>query len=240
MNYRFSDRSTAIVPAAGVLFGLEEVDPAFYRGWRGECPGCIQDTASFGGLCGQAGIPVTIGVNNGATKAGAVDRARAAIDRIAPGGLLVLYFSGHGGQMPDGDGDEEDGMDETICLWDGPLVDDLIWKGLDYAVRRNVRIWMVTDSCNSGTNYRGPHRYAPVAAVAGAPRLLHWGGCSDGEASFGGRQGGAFTNAICRAFAHCMTYRELFAAASGKMELWRQMPTKEMSGETFEELEVFK
>jgi hypothetical protein len=38
----------------------------------------------------------------------------------------VFFVSGHGGQVKDTDGDEEDGLDETLCLWDGQCADDFL------------------------------------------------------------------------------------------------------------------
>jgi hypothetical protein len=37
------------------------------------------------------------------------------VEDARPGDLLVLTFSGHGAQIPDVTGEEEDGMDEAIC-----------------------------------------------------------------------------------------------------------------------------
>lgn len=46
-----------------------------------------------------------------------------------PNDSLFLHFSGHGGQTEDLDGDEEDGLDETIYPVDfkhaGMIVDDV-------------------------------------------------------------------------------------------------------------------
>ncbi len=48
------------------------------------------------------------------------------------GDSLLLHFSGHGSQKRDTDGDEEDGMDETICPMDyeraGVIVDDELFE----------------------------------------------------------------------------------------------------------------
>ena len=44
------------------------------------------------------------------------------------GDSLILHYSGHGGSVKDTDGDEEDGMDETLCPVDyaknGVIIDD--------------------------------------------------------------------------------------------------------------------
>src|SRR4051794_11450693 len=58
-------------------------------------------------------------VNARATKANIVDRLQLLIDSARPGDVLVFYFSGHGSQIRDRDGDElSDALDEVICPYD--------------------------------------------------------------------------------------------------------------------------
>ena len=65
--------------------------------------------------------------------------------------ILLLTYSGHGGQVPDSNGDEEDDrMDETWVLYDRQLVDDELWA-LWSEFAAGVRIFVVSDSCHSGT-----------------------------------------------------------------------------------------
>jgi len=40
---------------------------------------------------------------------------RWLVEGASAGDVLFFHFSGHGGQQVDTHGDEEDGMDETIC-----------------------------------------------------------------------------------------------------------------------------
>ena len=61
---------------------------------------------------------------------------------------LFLYFSGHGGQTVDLDGDEVDGQDEFICPVDfktaGVIVDDelktLLSRWLPKGVREEIKL----------------------------------------------------------------------------------------------------
>ena len=111
-----------------------------------------------------------------------------ATDRMEPGDTLVFYFSGHGGQQPDEDGEELDGRDETLLSYDGAIVDDElndIWRRFP----AGSRIVMISDSCNSGTNYRlrgqdlrdpspiNPMKEEKVGNMKA--RLIHLGGCRD-------------------------------------------------------------
>ena len=61
-----------------------------------------------------------------------------------------MSYSGHGGQVPDTLGDEDDGMDETWCLYDGQLLDDEL-RRLWGEFEAGVRILVISDSCHSGT-----------------------------------------------------------------------------------------
>jgi len=108
---------------------------------------------------------------------------------VAKGDHLYLQFSGHGQQITDDDGDEDDGYDEALVLVDTPASED--FGGPDYEgslhlrddelgdallrLRRTVgpdgSVAVVLDSCNSGTAYRGwPTRGRAPYDVAKPPR----------------------------------------------------------------------
>lgn len=195
-------------PAAAVVVGLTNVDPAGYGGWTGSCPGSDVDADGMAELCRGAGIPVTVLTNSEATvfrflKACAV--AAASVTPAAEAGLrplVLIYYSGHGGQVADGGGDEADGKDETLCLWDRQLVDDVMADGLSL-FPAGARVAFITDSCNSGSNYRAPADWAGVVEARRSRRrgavkcqFIHIGGCGDGESSFGGAGGGVATTAL--------------------------------------------
>lgn len=84
-------------------------------------------------------------------------------DGVTPKDTLLIYYSGHGVQLPDKNGDEADGEDEAITLhnlsavfdsdnnviWDGVLLDDTFAELLDSLVSENVIV--IVDACHSGT-----------------------------------------------------------------------------------------
>ena len=76
----------------------------------------------------------------------------------APGDRVYLYFSGHGLQVKDTSGDEEDGMDEAISTydikageddWTNVILDDDLEAVLEKLKGRAVTL--VIDACHSGT-----------------------------------------------------------------------------------------
>lgn len=196
-----------------VVVGLTAVDPAAYGGWSGACPGCDVDADVFGLLCREEGLQVRLLHNAQATRSGLERAFRQAVDGLAEGDLLVLYVSGHGGQVDDGDPTEDDGLSETLCLWDGPMTDTYL-SGLLAEIPVGVRLFFVTDTCNSGTNYRRRRRLARALPQPFRASLIHFGGCADGFASFGTEQGGIFTTALIDAWRAGISYREWFDAAA--------------------------
>lgn len=66
------------------------------------------------------------------------------------GDRALFYFSGHGTQLRDLNGDEDDGCDEAIVGQDGRTVSDDEIDGLLQKVAAS-EIWVILDSCFSGT-----------------------------------------------------------------------------------------
>mmetsp|Transcript_41941 Transcript_41941/g.105773 ORF Transcript_41941/g.105773 Transcript_41941/m.105773 type:complete len:203 (+) Transcript_41941:1-609(+) len=77
------------------------------------------------------------------------------VEDAESGDSLFMHYSGHGGQVPDEDGDEADGLDETMVPLDyqsaGQIRDDDIFKALVAPLPAGVRLTAVMDCCHSGT-----------------------------------------------------------------------------------------
>jgi hypothetical protein len=96
------------------------------------------------------------------------DATRAAIeesitgwlaDNARPGDNVTIFFAGHGSQMWDESGDEDDGLDETIAPADvmatsteNDISDDTFNEWLSAVPTDNVVV--ILDNCNSGTGTR--------------------------------------------------------------------------------------
>ncbi|MCI4660374.1 MAG: caspase family protein [Neomegalonema sp.] len=102
---------------------------------------------------------ITLLFDNQATKANVVEAIeRELIAGTRPGDRVFFFFAGHGSQFPDEDGDEDDGLDETLLMheanWQyGHLTDDEFGALLDQLEGRDVTV--VIDACHSGTVTRG-------------------------------------------------------------------------------------
>lgn len=105
-----------------------------------------------------------------ATKEHILEAFRRLADQAKPGDTVVFHYSGHGFQVPDRNGDEEDGVDEVFCPADidvpgftKAILDDELSALLDQ-IRAND-VTMVLDACHSGTGTRDIQmipRYLPV------------------------------------------------------------------------------
>jgi metacaspase-1 len=102
-----------------VLVGIDEYENPKVPTLRG----CVNDVALVRTLLKDYfGVPnedIRVVVNGRATKAAIMYRLRDMIARGEPGDVLVFYYSGHGSQVRDRNGDElTDGLDEIICPYD--------------------------------------------------------------------------------------------------------------------------
>lgn len=130
--------------------GLNSVDPTHYSGWSGDLYACEADAESMKNIADSLGYGSSILLTTKATREGVLRAIREAAKALVPGDIFLVSYAGHGGQVPDANGDEPDGLDETWCLYDGMLIDDelhQLWK--EFPSR--VRVLVLSDSCHSGT-----------------------------------------------------------------------------------------
>jgi metacaspase-1 len=136
-----------------VHLGLNRIDPAHYDGWDGALNACEFDANDMKAIAEGRGFEPTVLLNEAATSQAVVAAIEGAAQQLGSGDLLFCTYSGHGGQVPDGDaGDPEevDRSDETWLLYDRQLVDDELY-GLWARFQPGVRILVLSDSCHSGT-----------------------------------------------------------------------------------------
>ena len=94
-----------------------------------------------------------------ATRDGILAAFNRLVDRSATGDIVFFQYSGHGSQMTDREGDEPEGMDETIIPYDSgrdpypnrDISDDEIFAWLRKLTARTDNVTLVFDCCHSGT-----------------------------------------------------------------------------------------
>src|SRR5215212_8288675 len=151
--------------ALSIHIGLNAVSPAHYEGWSGELTACEFDAKDMAAVAKAAGMKPTILLTKNATRKKVLTAIRAAAKQLKSGDLLFLTYSGHGGQVPDLTGEEDDKLDETWCFFDAQLIDDELFLELS-RFAKGVRILVLSDSCHSGTVTRA----RPVTASLDAGR----------------------------------------------------------------------
>ncbi len=99
-----------------------------------------------------------------------------------PGDLAIVTMSGHGTRQPDQNGDETDGLDEIFLPADtgraeagsnfipNALIDDEIGVAVDAIRATGADVWLIMDSCHSGSGLRAASRN--VAARYVDPAIL--------------------------------------------------------------------
>ena len=144
--------SNATVPrkGLGLHIGLNTVSAAAYGGWEGPLAACEFDANDMAALGKAQGLKPTVLLTKKATRAAVLAAMRSAAKALKSGDYFLLSYSGHGGQVPDIDGEEADRKDETWCLFDGQLLDDELYFELS-KFAAGVRILVLSDSCHSGT-----------------------------------------------------------------------------------------
>jgi metacaspase-1 len=135
---------------------LNRVSARHYGGWEGRLNACHKDIAAIDRLIRALGVDYRTEILFDAqANIGEVEQSYAKLAQAAqPGDLVVIAHSRHGGQFRDESGDESDGWDETLVLWDGQVPDDVHAAWLGY-FKPGVRVLLLVDSCHSETMARG-------------------------------------------------------------------------------------
>ena len=134
--------------------GLNRVDPAHYQGWDGALTACEFDANDMRAIAVSQGFEPRSLLTKEATAEAVLSAIEGAAGELGQGDLFLCTYSGHGGQVPDRNGeDEEDRSDETWVAYDRQIVDDELYA-LWARFAPGVRIFVLSDSCHSGTVVR--------------------------------------------------------------------------------------
>ncbi|QOR70186.1 peptidoglycan-binding protein [Ruania alkalisoli] len=133
-----------------VHIGLNYVDPNAYGGWDGELAGCINDATAMEQIALSHGYQTSSLIDSQATSQAIIGELGRLARTAQPGDMCLVTYAGHGAQMPDTTGDEDDGQDETWVAWDRQIVDDELHQ-MYSQFSPGVRVLVISDSCHSGT-----------------------------------------------------------------------------------------
>ena len=210
---------SAAIPASGrrkaLLIGIN------YFGTGNELRGCINDVHHMRDLLISEGfdtkdmVILTDDQRNAQfvpTRDNILRACQWLVAGATFGDVLFFHFSGHGSQLEDDSGMEEDGYNETICPVDmRQIVDDELWSNLVFALPSGVRLTAIMDCCHSGTGLDLPFMWQAhgwredtnPSHSCGDVQLFS--GCQDNQTSSDGdverfKIGGAMTNAFIRSY----------------------------------------
>ena len=166
---RILESADAIADTRALLVGVSDYDDSLPIADLAGPPNDVRLMASV--LAGRGVEDITILADGVAgaqppTHAAIVTAFGALAAHARPGDLAVVHLSGHGTQQIDVDGDEADGLDEVFLPIDsapGPsgsglianaLVDDEIGRLVDRIRAAGADVFLVMDSCHSGSGIR--------------------------------------------------------------------------------------
>ncbi|CAL5867437.1 uncharacterized protein PFLUO_LOCUS1656 [Penicillium psychrofluorescens] len=155
-----------------------------YFGQKGQLRGCINDVKNMSaylnqnfGYAREDMVILTDDQQNPMsqpTKANILRAMHWLVKEARPNDSLFFHYSGHGGQTPDLDGDEDDGYDEVIYPVDfrvaGHIVDDEMHRIMVKSLQPGVRLTAIFDSCHSGSALDLPYIYS-TSGVLKEPNL---------------------------------------------------------------------
>ena len=234
----------ANVKRHGLLFACNN-----YPGSQNDLNGCINDQNDVIAKFTPLGFTFDKFKDSEVTKSNFRNTIKNYVLGMTSGDILLIHYSGHGSQVWDKEGDEPDGYDETLYLYDGNFTDDEFNEVLSL-IPEGAKVIIALDSCHSGTATKDLRRgrFMPPEEMPkkklnrrkklGSSSEMNWNvfsGCRDNQTSadayIDGRYNGAFTWAWLKSFSPEMTYKEwlnatVYALYKAKYE---QVPTLEGS-----------
>jgi hypothetical protein len=145
--------------------------PFDLEGPKNDVPRMLQLAKQLGVADGELRVLANAGtlpaVATAPTRAAILGELKDLATRSGAGDQVLVYFSGHGAQAPDMEGEEADGLDELLLPADiGPwssetdlvenaITDDEFGAAIEAIRQRGAYVWVIVDSCHAGTALRG-------------------------------------------------------------------------------------
>src|SRR5512139_3846286 len=130
---------------------------------RNQLNGCVNDAKSMVDLLEtKFGFPegnIRLLSDGEATRDGILAGMQWLAEKVSENDIAMFHYSGHGSQMTDREGDEPDGMDETIVPSDSgraprenrDISDDENYQWLLRLTEVTPYVTLIYDCCHSGT-----------------------------------------------------------------------------------------
>ncbi|MBG0568427.1 caspase family protein [Actinoplanes aureus] len=158
-------KPATVCRALSLHVGINVVDPTKYPVPVPPLRGCENDARDMRALAQAQGFTSTMVLGPAATAQAVIDAITDAAAQLNDGDYFWFTISTHGSQIKDPTGEEPDGLDETLVMYDRQLLDrelSALWDKF----HPGVRIFVVPDTCHSGTVTRSADlAYRALAAT---------------------------------------------------------------------------
>lgn len=130
--------------------------------------GCVNDAYTIQSILQNnfAFDSVVMLLDKDATTAAMLAALELLVEGAVPGDTVYFHYSGHGSQMIDRDGNEEDGLDEIIVPydldWKEKVIRDDDLKRIFDKLPTGVNLTVTLDCCNSGGGLDQANVYQPL------------------------------------------------------------------------------
>lgn len=147
-----------------------------YVGQSGQLSGCHNDVGNIrkylmnihGYEAQNIQLLLDDGKNTNPTGANIRSALQSLVKDSKKGDSVFFHYSGHGGNLPDDNGDEEDGMDETLIPVDyvkaGQIRDDELLEKFIVPMQAGVTVTCLMDACHSGSILDLPYMFVADGA----------------------------------------------------------------------------
>ena len=222
-----------------------------YPGTVNDLNGCVNDANDWSDFLKTFDFETELILDSEATKSKILTALDNLVTQANAGDVIVLTYSGHGTSVVDTDGDEADGYDEALYVYDGVVLDDQIREIL-IKTKSNVHTVIISDSCFSGTVTRAiadPQSKVKYIQTSEVPSNLKAkkkiftedemveiliSGCSDSEYSYDayidGKYNGAFTATSLGLLKAGQTYNDFYTLLKEKLPSSSYPQTPQLEG----------
>lgn len=130
--------------------GLNAVDQSKYKGKYRVLRNAENDTTYYHSIAKNKNFQTTLLIGRDATSDNLLLNIKKLAAKLNPGDLFFLTYSGHGSRVKDLNGDESDGYDEALVLYDRLFIDDE-FQNCWSLFPSDSKVFFVNDSCYNGT-----------------------------------------------------------------------------------------
>lgn len=232
-----------------------------YPGTSNDLQGCVNDANDWSKILTNLGFEVTTLLDSQVTCSSFKFIIQNTISKMTSGDVLVITYSGHGTQVTDTSGDEPDGYDEALYLYDGVFRDDEMREALS-GITDGIHVFFISDSCFSGTITRkinfdeavGKPRFIVNDPIPPTAKLVNkflsqedmkemvLTGCADTEYSYDayidGKWNGAMTAYATKCVVKGQTYNDFYTKLRSFLPSKNYPQTPQLEGKEENKLKV--